>query len=62
VTDAARGVMCRELREYVFATMRLQMKEKKRLQSELSSPQVPHHLDWPFSTPSLPVRAKKTLY
>ena len=30
VTDAARGVMCRELREDLFATIAAQMKEKRR--------------------------------
>ena len=30
MTAAARGVMCRELRKDVFASIELQMKEKKR--------------------------------
>jgi hypothetical protein len=30
VIDAARGVVCRELRKYVFAAIAVQMKEKKR--------------------------------
>jgi hypothetical protein len=30
MTDAARGVMCRELRKDVFAAISAQMKEKKR--------------------------------
>jgi hypothetical protein len=34
VTDAARGVMCRELREYVFASTSAQMKEKRRCKAE----------------------------
>jgi len=34
VTDAARGVMCRELRKDVFATISAQLKEKSRCKAE----------------------------
>jgi hypothetical protein len=34
VTDAARGVMCRELRKDVFASTSAQMEEKKRCKAD----------------------------
>ena len=50
VTDAARGVMCRELREYVFASTTRSNERKKTLQSRFSSPQVLHLFYCPLST------------
>jgi hypothetical protein len=41
VTDAARGVMCRELREDLFATIDAQMKEKRRCKADFLLHRLP---------------------